>query len=231
VTPKKCYMCEAVATSVEHVPPKCFFPEQKDLPVGEDFRKNLITVPSCEQHNTATSKDDEYALMTTVASLGTSDLAHHLFSTKIIRLIKRNPIFGTSVYTGQRVVEVAAGDGVAFKADVPRYNRVIRKIVYGIYYHHTGERLRRDFKIHVAHLRNFNPERDFNSRYVAPQMAAQLLINEPKFGDNPEVFFYQFSDDREKDEHLMQLVFYGGYVVLAWWGHAVIINVPDAERL
>lgn len=230
MTSKTCYMCDAVATSVEHVPPKCFFPEQKDLPVGEDLRKNLITVPSCERHNVATSKDDEYALMTTVASLGTSDLAHDHFSTKVIRIIKRNPTFGTSVYKGQRVVKIGAGDGVAFKADVPRYNRVMRRIVHGIYYHHTGERLRRDFKLHVGQLRNFDPERDYNARRAC-RMAAELLTDQPRIGDNPEVFFYQFSDDREKDEHLMRLVFYGGYDVVALWGQSVATAVPDIERL
>lgn len=57
-----CYMCEATATSVEHVPPRCLFPEQKDLPSGVNLRKQLITVPSCEAHNTSKSKDDEYLL-------------------------------------------------------------------------------------------------------------------------------------------------------------------------
>ena len=33
---KKCYMCEKLATSVEHIPPQCLFPEQKDLPDGID---------------------------------------------------------------------------------------------------------------------------------------------------------------------------------------------------
>lgn len=49
-----CYMCDAEATTVEHVPPKCIFPESKDLSSTDkllDFRKQLITVPSCDDHN------------------------------------------------------------------------------------------------------------------------------------------------------------------------------------
>jgi len=34
-----CYMCDAPETSVEHVPPRGLFPEQKDLPPGVDLRK------------------------------------------------------------------------------------------------------------------------------------------------------------------------------------------------
>ena len=52
-----CYMCDSIATTREHVPPKCLFPEKKDI--GDDiYRQNLITVPSCDKHNT--SKSQEY---------------------------------------------------------------------------------------------------------------------------------------------------------------------------
>lgn len=60
---KTCYMCDELATTVEHIPPKCIFPETKDL---EDktlnLRKKLLTVPSCTLHNNAKSGDDEYLL-------------------------------------------------------------------------------------------------------------------------------------------------------------------------
>lgn len=52
-----CYMCDLSATSVEHVPPKCMFPEFKDAKV--DLRRKLITVPSCDDHNAKKSRDDE----------------------------------------------------------------------------------------------------------------------------------------------------------------------------
>ena len=54
----KCYYCGEPAMSEEHVPPKCLFPEQKDT--GKDYRKNLITVPSCDKHNAGKSCDDEF---------------------------------------------------------------------------------------------------------------------------------------------------------------------------
>lgn len=38
-TAQTCYMCDAPATSEEHVPPKCLFPERKDLPQGMDLRR------------------------------------------------------------------------------------------------------------------------------------------------------------------------------------------------
>jgi hypothetical protein len=47
-----CYVCGKPATSVEHVPPRSFFPKE--------HRTSLITVPSCNEHNQIKSKDDEY---------------------------------------------------------------------------------------------------------------------------------------------------------------------------
>lgn len=59
-----CYWCGWVATSSEHVPPKCLFPESKDVKgiYDRSFRNNLITVPSCDKHNMKKSHDDEYLM-------------------------------------------------------------------------------------------------------------------------------------------------------------------------
>lgn len=54
-----CYMCEAAPTSREHVPPKCLFPESKDVN-GQNFRENLITVPSCDIHIEEIFSADEH---------------------------------------------------------------------------------------------------------------------------------------------------------------------------
>jgi hypothetical protein len=86
-----CYMCQSEATSKEHVPPLCLFPEQKDLPKGEDLRKNLITVPSCEVHNIEKSGDDTYLLYLLVLNLPSNEIAYNQYATKIKRDIERNP--------------------------------------------------------------------------------------------------------------------------------------------
>jgi len=86
-----CYMCDKVATGWEHVPPRCLFPEQKDLPEGVDLRKQLITVPACDEHNSAKSKDDEYLLNVLVINLPANEIAKNHFLTKIKRAVQRNP--------------------------------------------------------------------------------------------------------------------------------------------
>lgn len=45
-------MCESEGITKEHAPPKCIFPESKDLTdKSMDLRKNLIKVPTCVEHN------------------------------------------------------------------------------------------------------------------------------------------------------------------------------------
>jgi hypothetical protein len=44
------------------VPPECIFPEAKDAAGGRDLRRNLITVPSCAEHNLKKGADDIYLM-------------------------------------------------------------------------------------------------------------------------------------------------------------------------
>lgn len=83
--PQICYMCKKKGVTTEHVPPQCLFPEDKDLPVGVHLRRNLITVPSCVEHNSKKSKDDEYLLYTLVMNLPANGTAFQQFSTKVMQ--------------------------------------------------------------------------------------------------------------------------------------------------
>src|SRR5689334_3078766 len=83
-----CYMCDSVATSREHAPPRCFFPILKQ---GVDLRKNLITVPSCDNHNSQKSKDDEYLRTVILMSVGNNGAAHTLVNEKLLRAVARRP--------------------------------------------------------------------------------------------------------------------------------------------
>ena len=64
----RCYMCDAAATSDEHVPPKCFFPERLQ-------GKRLLTVPACETHNNANATDVEYVRGILCVQYGTNATA------------------------------------------------------------------------------------------------------------------------------------------------------------
>jgi len=83
----KCYLCENKGTTKEHAPAQCFFPEDK--------RMNLITVPSCALHNTATSLDDEYIRNVITLSKGTNEDAANIFRDKGFKSMQNSAAFSS----------------------------------------------------------------------------------------------------------------------------------------
>ncbi|MCT4599136.1 MAG: hypothetical protein N4A50_14810, partial [Vallitalea sp.] len=97
-----CYWCGELATSREHVPPKCLFPENKDVKdiYSQSFRNNLITVPSCDKHNMKKSHDDEYLMACLSGRVGNNGVAYIHNATKVKRARIRNP----------KIIKVDKGD-------------------------------------------------------------------------------------------------------------------------
>jgi hypothetical protein len=108
---KACYMCEAPKTSDEHVPPKCLFPEQKDSPDGKDYRKNLITVPSCDIHNSAKSQEDEYFLMYMATNAFANQAASLHQNTKLLRTLDYNPRVWAMFLEQSSPAQIVGSDG------------------------------------------------------------------------------------------------------------------------
>ena len=84
----ECYMCDRPSSSMEHVPPKCLFPETKDL--GRQYRNNLITVPSCDEHNSHKSADDEFLMASLAGLIGNNSVGLRHKFTKVNRAIYRS---------------------------------------------------------------------------------------------------------------------------------------------
>lgn len=86
---ERCYMCEQAATSREHVPPRCLFPESKDMG-GAQYRENLITVPSCDVHNMAKSRDDEFLMVSLAGIIGNNSIGYRHKFGKVNKAIRRS---------------------------------------------------------------------------------------------------------------------------------------------
>lgn len=72
---RSCYFCNLPGTTDEHVPPRAIFPAQKDFP-GENHRLDLITVPSCTEHNSGKSDDDEFLLVSLAGIIGNNSIGY-----------------------------------------------------------------------------------------------------------------------------------------------------------
>jgi hypothetical protein len=212
----KCYRCDAEATSVEHVPPKCLFPEKKDLP-EVDYRKNLITVPSCETHNSARSHDDEYLLCVLVSSYENNPVARKHFETKIIRLLQRKPWFQETLLKFITTVLLNGEETAAFKVDLTRLRRVFESIAYGLHFHMYKEQWHG--RIKVIPLGMFKEEGKTFIKH--PLEEAMLELSKVFFegkkdhGENPDIFRYQIYRDMEKGHLVSKMIFYGGFEAIA----------------
>lgn len=208
-----CYMCERNANTSEHAPPKCIFPESKDLAPGLNYRKNLITVPSCEEHNTAKSRDDEYLLHVLAASMTSNPVGLTQFLTKVRRSLERTPTLAKTLLPGElpamRFVPHTSKveKGYPVETDGERIDRVISSCARALYFHETGQRFSGKVKV-AAPFMSYGLVVTDNTVSNALALARGFLSKSVQRGDNPEVFSYKY--ERGPKTVVMLLRFYGG---------------------
>lgn len=208
-----CYYCGKVASSDEHVPPKAIFPEKKDAPGGRDYRRNLIKVRSCDEHNSKKSRDDEYLLYVLAMCLPSNELAKHQFLTKVHRAIQRRPALLQELLI--EVKEVVLHDtakdtwhrSIAIKLDEQRLTSLFTHIAKAIFFVEKGIVWSGEIRVLIEFMLSME-DLEWNKRQAELEQAAnQLLANVPRKGENPDIFSYQFA---EFEGHLMlRLHFYG----------------------
>ena len=187
-TPAPCFNCGAPSETRDHVPPKGVFPTPRP--------KQLITVPACRKCNNVTKLDDEY-FRWLVATLGDQTASSDaLINERILPRFKQNPALLHSIMQKSTVVDVFSPGGIwlerrpAFNFDRPRIQRVVEKIVRGLYFHEFGERLTdarvEDFVLNPDQLSNEDKE------YVTSLPVRQVA---------PDVFSYRCERDPEDPRH------------------------------
>lgn len=215
-----CYMCTREAVSLEHVPPRCIFPEEKDLPSGVNYRKNLIRVASCTEHNLQKSGDDEYLLYVLVSNFDVNSAGLRQWATKLRRSMNRRPS-NRAIFQNLKTVSYrGVGTGV-YEIDHERLSRQFDRISRGIYYHHYQRHLPYDIAlVFPSAISVGSEESEQYNRTIAGTAAlvARFLDDEGKLGDNQEIFYYQHRIRDDSLGYLLKMVFYGGIEVIAFSG-------------
>lgn len=214
---KSCYMCDAPATTSEHAPPRCFFPEPKDVNDGTDYRKNLITVPSCDAHNTATAMDDEYAMVVVAAHFENNAVAGNQYATKILRALQRKASLVKAVFVDARKVSVGGRSSYAFRLDDDRFERVMEKVARAVHFHETGEKWTDPIRIHATGVRRDDMSQD-EAMPILAAIGKEIVTGLPARGENPTVFRYQLSHRDAAGFRLLRMEFYEGLEVFALSG-------------
>jgi hypothetical protein len=208
----ECYMCSSEAVSQEHVPPSCIFPELKDLPPGVDYRRNLITVPSCVIHNLKKSGDDEYLLFVLVTNWAVNDVGLSHWKKKILRSINHRPS-KLGLYKNLRPVFIKGINTGVYDIDFDRISGEVEKISRGIYYHHFQKHWLCPIDVVLpAAVAIGTPESTNHNKIVrqTTAMITKFLESETVFGENPDVFYYQFKINEDLPAYVLRMVFYSG---------------------
>lgn len=213
-----CYMCDMPSTSKEHVPPKCLFPSASDVPGA--WRKELITVPSCHEHNNGKSADDEFLLASLAGIVGCNSIGFAHKFTRVNRAIRRtNYALLNQALSDQKWGAVHLGEGnfidiVWGKPDYQRLGSCFDKIARGLYHHTRGHRFRGEVKIYPCYAHGGSDDGGEFRRFIRDRIALEQH-DLPRLGANPQVFSYQFLPTDEFGIDGVQMVFYGGLDVFA----------------
>jgi hypothetical protein len=205
-------MCDELANTKEHVPPKCLFPERKDL--AEDYRKDLIKVPSCKTHNNKKSGEDEFLMVCLAGIIGSNSIGYKHYATKVRRSLKRSSyklldeVFVSKSLHKLDLSENKFIDVIWGKPDYERLTRCFDHIARGLYYQDFNEKFRGSTKCILGFTKQGDPNSHEFQRLVRDKTKTELQ-GCPRKGSNPEVFTYAFTPEDELQLRLVHLQFYG----------------------
>lgn len=210
-------MCDAPSVGGEHVPPKCLFPDDPR------FRKSFVKVPSCAEHNTGKSTDDEFLRWVLAALNANSEIAQSVLRTGVSPSFAKRPHLRK---TFLRDFQFKVSEGGMFKSilklDFKRFHNSIASIVRGLYYHHTWYSHKalgpmdimwdgvQDKEAALQALNLSDQEYEAYTHQLPPQPNCPL-------GDNPDVFRYGFDFESNPKRVRCYLRFYGGKAITVDW--------------
>lgn len=211
-----CYYCGEPKTSMEHVPPKVFFPNEKYTLSKTNHRQNLITVPSCDVHNSSKSHLDEYLFTVITINILSNEHGQNLGLNKTInKVIMRNPRLFKEMFKSAREVLVNEDKSgnlqstFAFNVDIDMLDECFNHISRGIYYHHFQKiyegNIRPRYQFIISLDIDSVEENEKLEKYR--QFVENRLSSLPKHGHNPEIFYYRLIKEGS-NKVFIQLSFY-----------------------
>jgi len=207
---QECYYCQKIGTTIEHAPPKCLFPEYKIF--NRDYRINLITVKSCEEHNCEKSGSDERLRQILVASPFNNSLGISLTSEKWKRAFERNPKSLNDFIEGGNLIQYKLDedsgyqDGLAISRNCDELDESLKRICAALFYSETGLKLLGKADVLAGFTLYHDIEMQRESE-AAIENTRNYYSSKPKKGENHEVFYFHY--EYSESTAIFYLVFYG----------------------
>lgn len=191
-------MCGEPATTRDHVPPRGIF--------SKPYPKNLLTVPACQRCNEGSKLDDEYFRTMVAAASRDSAQSKLLLAQKIIPGVREKPALAIQILKASVWKHVTTKDGKTERIpeltiEVSRIQRVIEKIIKGLYWKHIGEKFPSDCSID-SYTFLYLPD--------LPEPIGENLLSLPinNIGDG-SYFSYRYHVDQTTSEGVWLLLFFG----------------------
>lgn len=227
---RTCYVCGGPATTLDHAPPRVFFPEDKDLAPGEkSMRCNLHTYDACERHNNARSKADEVAAFSVVTCIENNSVAGQQIATKVLRALERRPRLAQKLVRDGREAVIDGRTVGVLRADRAALSSVFLSTAQGLYLRHIGQLLLADLGWDSPSMRSDSLLGNSKATEVWLKLAS-FPENDPDVGrldgfvGDPRVFRYDLWVQRQPPRRFFfcRQWYYEGFSVLvfpkAWPG-------------
>jgi hypothetical protein len=214
-----CVHCGAEGPiSEDHVPPQNLFPKPRGA---------LPWVPSCDACNHGASQDDEYfRLMLTLseqagrhpAVLANSAAVHRSLRMPEKAGLRRMLLANTFQVERKTPSGLYAGKAPAYRVDLNRLNRVVARVVRGMYFLETGERVPDSHLAIAISTEGLSEEESGTSPDYYRDVIAVVLRNRQRMvGENVMSYWMAFSEDDPYTsawvlEFYGAMRFYGGTV-------------------
>jgi hypothetical protein len=209
----RCAYCGEPATTDDHVPPQCLY--TPPLP------SNLVTVPACAPCNNGVSKDDaefrNHLSIMAGSFRGSANAAERLQPS--LRAIRRDRPTLARVVLGALLTErysaggIYLGPGVAVPLPPGARERVLLRIVRGLFWHHFDARLDAAC-VKLIHIDKSKPTWRQALDELLSMSHQNVLIG------NGETFEYRFSrDDDDPAISFWMMTFFRGpseYIVIGY---------------
>ena len=175
--PNICYWCgkPVDGRNREHVPPRCLFPEAK--------RNNLITVPSCTDHNQNFNMLDERFKFAILAGCSNQEATRE-FETNALRSFDRPEAGGLiSGIVGR--IHGPLGD-----LTIDDFQVSLEKVVRGLYFHHCSHPFGGDCFSFSRFCRNMPSDMDVirKARSLFNRRGLKQIVTTAQ----PEIFRYEY---------------------------------------
>ena len=222
--PKICYWCGIDLTDEtnkrEHVPPFGFFPK--------GHREELITVPSCEQHNTEFSMLDE-RFQIYIKAIGTNQIAVDDFKDRVARGLNREQSkkFVESLSKSSFYTDIDGEKRLLFKIDTQYTEKFVEKVIRGLHFYHNKKPAQGRVLSFSAQF--YNPELDYEELFdlLLEDLRSEYMIE----GDynNPEIFRYRYVNLTDYNIFIVVLNFYMGVEFIGWVLPDILLDNLEPE--